>query len=70
MLGTPAYTVFAGELGAVDEYLIHQGRMQVLTQVEELKVGKKDAAVLPPLLQSGRQLVQQVTDAFLSAAEA
>ncbi len=70
VLGTPAYTVFAGELGAVDEYLIHQGRMQVLTQVEELKVGKKDAAVLPPLLQSGRQLVQQVTDAFLSAAEA
>ena len=70
VLGTPAYTAFAGELGAVDEYLIRQGRMHVLTRVDELKVCKKDPAIMPPLLQSGKQLVQQVTDAFLSAAEA
>lgn len=69
VLGTPAYTAFAGELGAVDEYLIDRGRMRVLTRVEDLQISKKVTVALPPLIESGKQLVQSVTDAFLSAVE-
>jgi uncharacterized protein len=42
-LGTPVYTTFAGRLGAVDEQLMHQGRMRPLTSPDELDVHKRDA---------------------------
>jgi uncharacterized protein len=70
VLGTPAYTVFAGELGAVDDYLIGHRRMYALTKIEDLQVVKKSAANMPPILDASKLLVQSVTDAFLSAAEA
>ena len=57
------------ELGAVDEYLINRGRLHVLARVDDLRVCKKDAAAMPPLVEAGGQLVQSVTDAFLSAAQ-
>jgi hypothetical protein len=65
VLGVPVYSVFAGKLGAVDQYLVDKGRMQVLTDVDQLKVGRR-VDRLPPLPTPGRKLVQEVTDAFLS----
>jgi len=36
ILGTPAYTIFAGRLPAVDQSLIDLGRMRRITRIEEL----------------------------------
>jgi predicted glycosyltransferase len=43
-LGTPVFTVFEGRLGAVDERLIAEGRLQRLRSPEQAIVGKRDAA--------------------------
>jgi hypothetical protein len=37
-LGTPVYTVFEGRLGAVDERLIAEGRLQRLTSPDDLEI--------------------------------
>jgi predicted glycosyltransferase len=42
--GTPAYTTFTGRLGAVDEQLIHSGRLRPLVSPDELDVRKRDTA--------------------------
>jgi predicted glycosyltransferase len=42
-LGTPAYTTFAGRMGAVDELLISEGRLHPLTSVDKLDVRKREA---------------------------
>lgn len=41
VLGVPTWTTFAGELGAVDRWLIEQGRMQVLARAEDLVIEKR-----------------------------
>jgi len=43
-LGTPAYTVFQGVMGAVDKRLIAEGRLRQLTSVDDLVFEKKPAA--------------------------
>lgn len=40
-LGTPVYTTFQGRLGAVDERLIGEGRLRMLTAPEELDLGRR-----------------------------
>ncbi len=42
-LGTPVYTVFEGRLGAVDERLIAQGRLNRLTDPDDLQIVKRPA---------------------------
>jgi hypothetical protein len=42
-LGVPVYTVFAGRLGAVDEQLIRDGRLRLLTTPDQLELRKHDA---------------------------
>ncbi len=42
-LGTPAYTVFQGVMGAVDRGLIAEGRLRQLTSVDDLVFEKKAA---------------------------
>jgi hypothetical protein len=42
VLGVPTWTTFAGELGAVDRWLIEQGRMQVLERAEDLVIAKRE----------------------------
>ncbi len=66
VLGVPAYTIFAGKLGAVDQYLIDHGRLQVLESLDQLRVTKRIASA-SPLLTSSQELVTEVTRAFLSA---
>jgi uncharacterized protein len=41
LLGTPTYTTFAGEMGAVDRLLIAQGTMRLLERVEDLVIEKR-----------------------------
>lgn len=40
-LGVPAYTTFAGRLGAVDDELVRQGRLELLGSVDALRVEKR-----------------------------
>ena len=40
-LGVPAYTTFAGRLGAVDEMLVDEGRLRILSSAEELEPAKR-----------------------------
>ena len=46
-LGTPVYTIFAGRMGAVDEALISQGRLEVLTDASAIDLRKREAPVGP-----------------------
>ena len=41
LLGTPTWTTFAGQLGAVDRMLIDTGSMQVLERPEQLVIAKR-----------------------------
>ncbi len=42
-LGTPVFTTFAGRMGGVDEALIAEGRLRVLSDPAELPLRKRDA---------------------------
>ncbi len=41
-LGTPVFTVFEGRLGAVDEHLIDEGRLQRLTSADQVLLQKRE----------------------------
>jgi predicted glycosyltransferase len=41
-LGTPVYTTFQGRLGAVDERLIAERRLRMLSTAEELDLGRRE----------------------------
>ena len=47
-LGTPAYTTFAGRMGAVDERLIAEGRLLLLSSPEELDLRARAGSSAPP----------------------
>jgi predicted glycosyltransferase len=47
-LGVPVYTTFAGELGAVDEALLRDGRLRVLRSPNELTLEKRAPGEPPP----------------------
>lgn len=53
-LGAPVYTTFAGRLGAVDEFLIREGRLAVLRSASDLPLdkreGRRDGAQRDPAL--------------------
>ena len=46
-LGVPVYTTFAGRLGAVDTALVGEGRLRVLTSVDELQLEKRATLAVP-----------------------
>ena len=48
-LGVPAFTPFAGTLGAVDRALIAQGRLQRIERPEQVAVVRRDRSAAPPL---------------------
>ena len=41
VLGTPAVSIFEGRMGAVDEMLIAEGRLQLLSDPERIEIRKK-----------------------------
>lgn len=47
-LGTPVWTTFAGRLGAVDERLVAEGRLQVLDSVDAFAPRKRRPGPTPP----------------------
>jgi predicted glycosyltransferase len=46
-LGTPVYSMFEGRLGGVDEQLVQEGRLKMLTRVKEVRVEKRETAGRP-----------------------
>jgi hypothetical protein len=62
-LGTPAYTIFSGRMGAIDEQLIAQGRLIPLRDPGELLLAKREADPGPRAPQDPNLLV----DAILGA---
>jgi predicted glycosyltransferase len=46
-LGTPVWTIFSGEMGAVDERLIEAGDLQVLNAPADLRLEKRTTPVGP-----------------------
>jgi predicted glycosyltransferase len=48
-LGTPAWTPFAGRLGAVDRRLIAEGRLRRLERPEDVRLERKPPAATPAL---------------------
>ena len=46
-LGTPVWTTFQGRLGAVDEQLIADGRLQILERADDVVLEKRAPARLP-----------------------
>ena len=64
-LGTPVFTTFAGRMGGVDEALIADGRLQVLTDPTELPLRKRDA---PPGVRNPRD-PELLVEGVLGAVE-
>ncbi|MEP7223631.1 MAG: DUF354 domain-containing protein [Actinomycetota bacterium] len=64
-LDVPVYTTFAGKLGAIDEALIAEGRLRVLTSADELRLEKRAGAGV--CLQRGPALL---LDLMLTTLEA
>ncbi len=62
-LGTPAYTIFSGRMGAVDRSLIADGRLVPLDDPEQLELRNRDA---PPGVQDPRD-PQLLVDWILEA---
>jgi predicted glycosyltransferase len=56
-LGVPVYTVFSGRLGGVDELLIREGRLRVLTDPEAIDIEKR-AARVPRRTRDPRELLE------------
>ena len=48
-LGTPVWSIFEGRLGAVDELLVHQGRLRLLRDPNDIVVARKDPSAAPTL---------------------
>ena len=70
VLGTPAYSIYAGKLAAVDRALVADGRLTLLRSSEEvqgLTLNKKVAAP-PPRLGDG--LLKEFVDKVLEVAQA
>jgi uncharacterized protein len=61
-LGTPVYTTFEGRLGAVDEWLIADGRLKTLASADEVTVTKRaggpDAALAARTRRDPRELLK------------
>jgi predicted glycosyltransferase len=36
-LGVPVYTIFRGQIGAVDRYLVQQGRLTLIENVDDVR---------------------------------
>jgi len=60
VLGTPAYTIFAGKVGAVDTYLLSLGLLHRVEKPEDIKVTKKNQSrsrMLKPTLDEVMKII-------------
>lgn len=68
VLGTPAYSVFEGELASVDAALERQGRMTIIRKPDDLgavRVVKKQPST--PIQHNANQVVERIVSAILEA---
>jgi predicted glycosyltransferase len=69
-LGIPAYSLFQGELGAVDRYLVDAGRLHLLGDRDDFdRISFEKARALSPLGGNPR-LVDELAEQVLSATPA
>ncbi|MFY9487467.1 MAG: DUF354 domain-containing protein [Solirubrobacterales bacterium] len=57
-LGTPVWTTFAGRLGAVDEQLLEQGRLNRLEDLDSLRLVKRGGATSERVRRDPRVIVE------------
>jgi predicted glycosyltransferase len=57
-LGTPVYTTFEGKLGAVDERLLREGRMQRLSDPAQIALEKRQDVAGMRVRRDPRRLVE------------
>jgi predicted glycosyltransferase len=57
-LGTPVYTTFEGKLGAVDEKLLREGRMQRLSNPDQIVLEKRQSVAGERIRRDPRRLVE------------
>jgi predicted glycosyltransferase len=57
-LGTPVYTTFEGKLGAVDELLLREGRMQRLSNPDQIALEKRQSVAGERIRRDPRRLVE------------
>jgi uncharacterized protein len=57
-LGVPVYTVFAGRLGGVDEQLIRDGRLRVLTDPKTIDLKRRGTDRAKPARRKPRDLLE------------
>jgi predicted glycosyltransferase len=62
-LGTPVYTTFAGKLGAVDESLIHDGRLRPLTTADGIVLRKHERGETARVRRDPRQILELLLSA-------
>ena len=62
-LGTPVFTLFEGRLGAVDEKLLREGRMQRLSNPGEIALEKRPATAAERVRRDPRLLVERLLGA-------
>jgi predicted glycosyltransferase len=68
VLGTPAFSIYAGKLAAVDRALVAEGRLTLLRtagEVDALSVGRKQEKAPPRL---GNGLLLEFVDKLLAVA--
>jgi predicted glycosyltransferase len=62
-LGTPVFTTFEGRLGAVDEALLHEGRLRKLESPEQVQVQKRQGGGGERIRRDPRDLVSLLLSA-------
>ena len=70
VLGTPAYSIYAGKLAAVDRALVAEGRLTLLSceaDVDALRLGAKPSARVP-VAAIGSDLLEEFVDHLLELA--
>lgn len=59
ILGVPTWTTFAGKLGAVDRWLVEQGRMRVLERAEDLVIARR-APLAPDFVAIADEVTEEI----------
>ncbi len=67
VLGTPVYTVFKGQMGAVDRYLMDKGLMKQIETAEDIKQVKVEKHTKPQAHGRDISIVARLTDLILAA---
>ena len=65
-LGVPVYTTFAGRIGGVDESLLRDGRLVLLTDPADLVLEKRDQRVGTPTKRDPQLLLDLLMSPRLS----